>query len=91
MSTTGPVLYARSRALPQTVAALAATTLLAVWAAHALDSYLDPERRVPVVALAPLVAATAIGTSLHFYVGNFGINRKCCVSRKSPGRGCPGK
>ncbi|MFC9959789.1 hypothetical protein [Streptomyces sp. JHA19] len=65
MSATGPVLYARSRALPQTVAALAATTLLAVWAAHALDSYLDPERRVPVVALAPLVAATAIGTSLH--------------------------
>ena len=65
MSTPGPVLYARSRALPQTVAALAATTLLAVWAAHALDSYLDPERRVPVVALAPLVAATAIGTSLH--------------------------
>ncbi|MDL2076558.1 hypothetical protein QNN03_08930 [Streptomyces sp. GXMU-J15] len=62
---TGTVLYARSRALPQTVLALAATALLAVWAAHALDSYLDPERRVPVVALAPLLAAAAIGASLY--------------------------
>ncbi|MER6672963.1 hypothetical protein [Streptomyces sp. NPDC000983] len=65
MKATGPVLHARSRALPQTVAALLVTALLAVWAAHALDSYLDPERRVPVVALAPLIASAAIGTSLH--------------------------
>ncbi|KAB2972782.1 hypothetical protein F8R89_12510 [Streptomyces sp. SS1-1] len=65
MTSTGITLYARSRAVPQTVATLAATTVLAVWAAHSLDSYLDPERRVPVVALAPLVAATAIGAGLH--------------------------
>ncbi|WP_328871423.1 hypothetical protein OHT76_15590 [Streptomyces sp. NBC_00287] len=65
MTTTGLVLYARSRALPQTVTALALTTVLAIWAAHALDSYLDPDRRIPVVALAPLIASAAIGTSLH--------------------------
>ncbi|MCL7429452.1 hypothetical protein [Streptomyces sp. YS415] len=65
MTQTGLVLYARSRALPQALASLAAVTLLAVWAAHALDSYLDPDRRVPVVALAPLLAAAVIGTSLH--------------------------
>ncbi|MGW0915863.1 hypothetical protein ACWD1Z_29530 [Streptomyces sp. NPDC002784] len=65
MTTTGLCLYARSRALPQALASLTATTLLAVGAAHALDSYLDPERRVPVVALAPLLASAVIGTSLH--------------------------
>ncbi|MBC2901006.1 hypothetical protein [Streptomyces cupreus] len=65
MTTAGPVLYARSRALPQTITALAVTTLLAIWAAHALDSYLDPDRQVPVVALAPLFASAVIGTSLH--------------------------
>jgi hypothetical protein len=65
VTTTGLSLYARSRALPQALASLAATTLLAVWAAHTLDSYLDPERRVPVVALAPLLASAVIGTSLH--------------------------
>ncbi|TGN72606.1 hypothetical protein E5083_29155 [Streptomyces bauhiniae] len=61
----GLPLYARSRALPQTLAALAATTGFAVWAAGALDAYLDPGRRVPVVALAPLLAAAAIGASLR--------------------------
>ncbi|RZU37423.1 hypothetical protein EV284_2592 [Streptomyces sp. BK022] len=61
----GLPLYARSRALPPTLAALAVTTGFAVWAAGALDAYLDPYRRVPVVALAPLLAATAIGASLR--------------------------
>lgn len=65
MTTSGLLLYARSRALPRTVAALAATAALAVWAAHGLDAYLDPSRRVPLVALAPLAAATVIGTSLY--------------------------
>ncbi|MFG2552876.1 hypothetical protein [Streptomyces sp. NPDC048581] len=65
MTTSGPFLYARSRTLPRTVAALAATAALAVWAAHGLDAYLDPDRRVPVIALAPLFAAAVIGTSLY--------------------------
>ncbi|MFJ9814633.1 hypothetical protein ACIRU3_05050 [Streptomyces sp. NPDC101151] len=62
---TGLLLYARSRALPATLAALAGTTAFAVWAADRLDSYLDPDRRVPIVALAPLLAAAVIGTSLY--------------------------
>ncbi|MGW2423908.1 hypothetical protein ACWC0C_32445 [Streptomyces sp. NPDC001709] len=62
---TGLLLYARSRALPLALAALAATAAFAVWAAGRLDAYLDPERRVPVVALAPLLASAVIGTSLH--------------------------
>ncbi|MEU1461562.1 hypothetical protein ABZ467_12885 [Streptomyces sp. NPDC005727] len=61
----GPLLYARSRALPLTLLALAGTTAFAVWAAGRLDAYLDPYRRVPVVALAPLLAAAVIGTSLY--------------------------
>ncbi|MFF9395702.1 hypothetical protein [Streptomyces griseoluteus] len=61
----GLPLYARSRALPQTLATLAATTGFAVWAAGALDAWLDPYRRVPVVALAPLLAAAVIGASLR--------------------------
>lgn len=61
----GLPLYARSRALPLTLAALAATTGFAVWAAGALDAFLGPGRRVPVVALAPLLAAAAIGVSLR--------------------------
>ncbi|MEU5308486.1 hypothetical protein [Streptomyces sp. NPDC021562] len=59
------VLYARSRTLPTTVAALTGTAAFAVWAAASLDGYLDPDRRVPVVALAPLLAAAVIGVSLH--------------------------
>jgi hypothetical protein len=59
------MLYARSRALPATLAALVGTTAFAVWAAGRLDAYLDPDRRVPVVALAPLLAAAVIGTSLY--------------------------
>lgn len=65
MTNSGPLLYARSRTLPRTVAAIAATAALAVWAAHGLDAYLDPSRRVPVVALAPLAAAAVIGASLY--------------------------
>ncbi|WP_150136415.1 hypothetical protein [Streptomyces hyaluromycini] len=64
MTTAGQVLYARSRALPATLVALAGTAAFAVWAAARLDSYLDPDRRVPVVALAPLLAAAVIGVSL---------------------------
>ncbi|MFG2356124.1 hypothetical protein [Streptomyces sp. NPDC048521] len=62
---TGLLLYARSRALPATLAALVGTTAFAVWAATRLDAYLDPDRRVPVVALAPLLAAAVIGSSLY--------------------------
>ncbi|MGW3338202.1 hypothetical protein ACWDCL_12060 [Streptomyces sp. NPDC001009] len=65
MSTHGLLLYARSRALPVTLVALVANTGFAAWAAGALDAYLDPDRRVPVVALAPLLAAAVIGASLH--------------------------
>jgi len=61
----GPLLYARSRALPLTLAALAGTTVFAVWAAHRMDTYLDPDRRVPIVALAPLLASAVIGASLY--------------------------
>jgi hypothetical protein len=63
----GPLLFARSRGIPLTVASLAAIALLAVWGAHGLDAYLEPSRRVPVVALAPLLAAAVIGTGLHPY------------------------
>lgn len=65
MTNSGLLLYARSRTLPRTAAAIAATAALAVWAAHSLDAYLDPARRVPVVALAPLAAAAVIGASLY--------------------------
>ncbi|MFH8284185.1 hypothetical protein [Streptomyces antibioticus] len=61
----GTLLYARSRAVPATVAALAATAAFAVWAADRMDTYLDPQRRLPIVALAPLLAAAVIGTGLH--------------------------
>ncbi|MGW7673944.1 hypothetical protein ACWGJX_43845 [Streptomyces sp. NPDC054775] len=65
MTAIGPRLYARSRALWPTLAALVGTTGFALWAAHLMDAYLDPSRRVPVVALAPLMAAAVIGTSLY--------------------------
>ncbi|MEU1037197.1 hypothetical protein [Streptomyces sp. NPDC005907] len=62
----GPlVLYARSRALPVTVAALACAALLTLWAASRPETYLDPYRRVPLLSLAPLLASAAIGVSLH--------------------------
>ncbi|MFF5531723.1 hypothetical protein ACFY71_04485 [Streptomyces cinerochromogenes] len=62
---TGLLLYARSRTLPATLAALAATAAFAVWAAARLDAYLDPDRRVPIVAMAPLLASAVIGASLY--------------------------
>lgn len=64
---TGRLLYARSRGIPFALTVLAATAALAVWAAYGLDAYLDPRRRVPVVALAPLLASAVIGTSFHQY------------------------
>ncbi|GGY64152.1 hypothetical protein GCM10010300_04130 [Streptomyces olivaceoviridis] len=62
---TGPLLYARSRALPATLAALVGTAAFALWAAGRLDAYLDPDRRVPIVALTPLLASAVIGASLY--------------------------
>ncbi|ARP74073.1 hypothetical protein LK07_11190 [Streptomyces pluripotens] len=62
---TGPLLYARSRAVPLTLTALIGTAGFAVWAAGQLDGYLDPFRRVPIVALAPLLASAVIGAGLH--------------------------
>ncbi|MER5945013.1 hypothetical protein ABT127_02995 [Streptomyces sp. NPDC001904] len=61
------VLYARSRALPATVAALVATALLTLWAATRPDTYVDPHQRVPLLALAPLFASAVIGVSTHQY------------------------
>ncbi|WP_353942599.1 hypothetical protein ABII15_13720 [Streptomyces sp. HUAS MG91] len=61
------VLYARSRALPATVAALAATALLTLWAATRPDTYVGPYQRVPLLALAPLLASAVIGVSTHQY------------------------
>ena len=62
-----PVLHLRSRALPRTAAAVACTALLAAWAAHWLQAQPDFNHgaRVPVLVLAPLLVASAIGTSLY--------------------------
>ncbi|MFE1285284.1 hypothetical protein [Streptomyces sp. NPDC058751] len=60
-------LYSRSRGVPTTLAALAGAALFTVWMASRPDAYLDPERRVPLIALAPLLASMAIGVSLHTY------------------------
>lgn len=62
---TGVLLYARSRALPLTLTALAGTVAFAVWAADRMAAYLDADRKIPIVALAPLLAAAVIGVSLH--------------------------
>ncbi|GKQ35493.1 hypothetical protein [Streptomyces sp. A012304] len=62
---TGVLLHARSRALPGVLAALAGTVVLAWWAMDRLGVSPDPSRRVPVVVLAPLLAAAVIGGSLH--------------------------
>ncbi|WP_432027011.1 hypothetical protein [Streptomyces sp. 1222.5] len=61
----GPLLYARSRALPVALAALAATTAFAVWAAGQLDGSPDPYHRVAIVTSAPLLASAVIGASLY--------------------------
>ncbi|MFF1449478.1 hypothetical protein ACFVYF_15180 [Streptomyces sp. NPDC058274] len=60
-------LYARSRGLPLTVAALVCAALLTLWVAGRPGVYLDPYRRVPLLSLAPLPASAAIGVSLHSY------------------------
>ena len=61
----GVLLYARSRAVPFTLAALVGTTVLAVWVAGRTDPGPVPDGRLPVVALAPLLAAALTGTSLY--------------------------
>ncbi|MFF8864406.1 hypothetical protein ACF08B_20355 [Streptomyces sp. NPDC015139] len=61
----GPLLYARSRSLPLALAALAATTAFAVWAAGRLDGSPDPYHRVAIVTSAPLLASAVIGASLY--------------------------
>ncbi|WP_327369827.1 hypothetical protein [Streptomyces sp. NBC_01217] len=62
-----PLLYIRSRALHLTAAALTCTVLVAAWAADWLEDqpYFDHTARIPVLALAPLLASAAIGTSLY--------------------------
>lgn len=62
-------LYARSRAVPATAAALTATALAAAWAARHLLGQPDagPTARLPVVVLAPLFAAAVVGTGLFTY------------------------
>ncbi|MFD7220644.1 hypothetical protein ACFV9P_06465 [Streptomyces sp. NPDC059892] len=61
------LLYARSRVLPATLAALTGIALVAVWAAWWLQAQprFDHTARVPVVVLAPLLAAGVIGTGLY--------------------------
>ncbi|MFJ8229256.1 hypothetical protein ACIQ9E_04725 [Streptomyces sp. NPDC094448] len=65
----GPVvLYGRSRGLPGTVAVLVVTALATAWMAPRIvraDGFADPANRLPLVLVAPLVAAVAIGTGLH--------------------------
>ncbi|MEU7293887.1 hypothetical protein AB0A76_11875 [Streptomyces exfoliatus] len=60
-------LYLRSRALPGTLAALAGTAAVAAWAAWWLVSLpgFDHTARLPVVVFGPLLAAAAVGASLH--------------------------
>ncbi|MFD7713623.1 hypothetical protein ACFV6E_12570 [Streptomyces sp. NPDC059785] len=60
-------LYARSRALPATVGVLAVAALFTWWAAARPDTFVDPDRRVPLVSLAPVMVSAAIGVSLHAY------------------------
>ncbi|MFE2943184.1 hypothetical protein ACFXKG_29660 [Streptomyces sp. NPDC059255] len=62
-------LYARSRAMPATLGALAGVALAAAWAAWWLQAQpgFDHSARVPVVVLAPLLASAAIGTGMYTY------------------------
>ncbi|MGW0547182.1 hypothetical protein [Streptomyces altiplanensis] len=59
--------YARSRALPLTLASVLGVAVAAAWAADWLEDrpYFDHTARVPVLALAPLLATAAIGTGLY--------------------------
>ncbi|MFI1935651.1 hypothetical protein ACH44C_00365 [Streptomyces purpureus] len=61
------VLYARSRVLPATLAVLLGAALAAAWSAWWLQGQpgFDHTARVPVVVLAPLLTASAVGTSLY--------------------------
>ncbi|WP_306323114.1 MULTISPECIES: hypothetical protein [unclassified Streptomyces] len=59
------LLYARSRSAPATLALITATALFTLWAATLTETFIDPYRRIPLLALGPLAAASAIGTSLH--------------------------
>ncbi|WP_128376659.1 hypothetical protein [Streptomyces cavernae] len=61
----GLVLYVRSRAVPLTLGRLAAIMAFAAYGAHSVDVFLDPQRRAPVVVLAPVFAAAVIGSSLY--------------------------
>ncbi|MEV7871533.1 hypothetical protein AB0P17_36785 [Streptomyces sp. NPDC088124] len=62
-------LYARSRALPATLATLGCVALAAAWAARWLQAQpgFDHTARVPVVVLAPLLAAAALGAGMYTY------------------------
>ncbi|MFI7503416.1 hypothetical protein ACIBVL_34095 [Streptomyces sp. NPDC049687] len=61
----GVLLYVRSRAVPGALAALAGTAVLALWAAARTGSGPDRDRLLPLLALAPLLAAAVIGASLY--------------------------
>ncbi|MFF3768375.1 hypothetical protein ACFYYR_30430 [Streptomyces sp. NPDC001922] len=67
MTLTPFALYARSRGLAGALAALLAGAALSAWSAHWLQDRpeFDHTARVPVVVLGPLLAAAAVGTSLH--------------------------
>ncbi|MEU1194612.1 hypothetical protein ABZ446_00085 [Streptomyces sp. NPDC005813] len=54
--------------MPATLAALVCAALLTLWVASRPDMYLDPDRRVPLISLAPMLTASAIGVSLHTYM-----------------------
>ncbi|MEU0810949.1 hypothetical protein [Streptomyces sp. NPDC005970] len=60
-------LYARSRALPMTVAVLAAAWPTTAWLADWIVAHSDlgPRARLPLVVLAPVLASAAIGASLY--------------------------
>ncbi|KAK1182093.1 hypothetical protein B7755_030525 [Streptomyces sp. NBS 14/10] len=64
---TNLLLYARSRALPVTIAVLIAAAPATAWFADWLvsGSGLGPRARLPVVVLAPLLVSAAIGASLY--------------------------
>ncbi|MFG2871297.1 hypothetical protein [Streptomyces sp. NPDC048338] len=63
----GPVLYARSRGVVGAAATLVGTAAVAAWVAAWLRTRagLDPAAGASLAALAPLLAAGAVGTSLH--------------------------
>ncbi|MES4904841.1 MULTISPECIES: hypothetical protein [unclassified Streptomyces] len=61
------LLYARSRALPMTIAVLIAAAPATAWLADwtVAHSDLGPRARLPVVVLAPMLVSAAIGASLY--------------------------